>query len=227
MGAHVGRDDRPRLRFAGRRHDRFWRGARMVVAQRGPVRAQSRRAVHGRDPRHPLQSRLRHDGAGAGDRFFRRRRPRARLRPVGENRSRRALARAAYRTQHCVCDVHCGNRPHRRAGRPRAPDGADDGRRGASPSGPLAQSPDAHDGRCGVRGGHVAPLRGGRDAGRDRSDRDVAAGRARRRGDVRCRRARRSASALPAREARLLAHHRCVPRLCLDEPGSDFQFARR
>ena len=86
------------------------RGAGVAVAQRGAVRAQGRGAVHRRDSRHALQPRLRHDAARARHRLRRGRRLRARLRPVGEDGARRALAGAARRPQHRAGDVRSARR---------------------------------------------------------------------------------------------------------------------
>ncbi len=57
-----------------------------AVAQHGALSAQGRRALSRHHPRHAVQLRLRHDGAGAGHRLARRRWPRIWLRARGKRR---------------------------------------------------------------------------------------------------------------------------------------------
>ena len=70
-----------------------------TMAQRNALPAQGGRSLSRHDPGYALYVRLRHDGAGAGHRFLCRRRPDARLRPVGENGARDPLADAACGAQ--------------------------------------------------------------------------------------------------------------------------------
>ncbi len=104
LGADVGRADPAGLCGAGHCDRRSRRCAGLAMAQRGALSAQSGGAVPRHDSRHALQLRLRHDGAGAGDRVFGRRRFRSRIWAVGEDFARGALAGAIDRPQRRACE---------------------------------------------------------------------------------------------------------------------------
>ena len=70
LGADVGRADPAGLCAARRRDRRARRRAGPAVARRRALSAASGRALPRHHPRHTLQLRLRHDGAGAGHRAF-------------------------------------------------------------------------------------------------------------------------------------------------------------